>query len=88
MNPLAVHLGKNLLRCRERANLSQEELAFRASLHRTEISQLERGMRLPRIDTLLKLSGGLGMAPEALLDGMAWNAGQITPGGFSVGGNA
>ena len=41
-------------RARKRADLSQEELGIRASLHRTEISQLERGMRIARADTLLK----------------------------------
>ena len=88
MKPLAVHFGQNLHRCRKHSGLSQETLAVRASLHRTEIGLLERGERLPRIDTLLKLAGGLGLAPEALLDGIAWNAGQLTTGEFSVGGDA
>ena len=57
MNLFAVHFGKNLHRCR--SGLSQETLAVCASLHRTEIGLLEREERLPRIDTLLKLAGGL-----------------------------
>jgi transcriptional regulator with XRE-family HTH domain len=77
---LAARFGENLTRCRKRADLSQEELGVRASLHRTEISQLERGLRIARIDTLVKLAGSLEVAPGELLEGMAWD-----PGGTRVG---
>jgi transcriptional regulator with XRE-family HTH domain len=36
---IAAHFGDNLIRCRKHADLSQDELAIRASLHRTEVSQ-------------------------------------------------
>lgn len=42
MIDIAARFGDNLARCRKRADLSQEELSVRASLHRTEVSQLER----------------------------------------------
>jgi transcriptional regulator with XRE-family HTH domain len=54
---MKARFGENLERCRERAGLTQTELGYRASLHRTEISLLERGKRLPRIDTAVKLAG-------------------------------
>jgi len=44
----ATQFGRNLARERERVGLSQEELGVRASLHRTAVSQLERGERVPR----------------------------------------
>lgn len=50
MNEVAASFGANLSRLRERSGVTQEELSFRASLHRTEIGLLERGDRLPRID--------------------------------------
>ncbi|HXS46456.1 MAG TPA: helix-turn-helix transcriptional regulator [Solirubrobacterales bacterium] len=78
------HVGKNLLRSRERANLSQEELALRASLHRTEIGLLERGERLPRVDTLVKLAGALGVSPCVLLEGVTWEPGYARRGQFEV----
>jgi len=81
---LAYCFGKNLARCRARADISQEELGFRADLHRTEIGMLERGIRLPRIDTLLKLAGALEVEPGDLLDGMGWSAGAVSPGRFRV----
>jgi transcriptional regulator with XRE-family HTH domain len=81
---VAREFGLNLLVARRRADLSQEELGFRASLHRTEIGQLERGVRLPRIDTVVKLSGALSVPPGDLLKGMAWTAGGQRIGRFRV----
>jgi transcriptional regulator with XRE-family HTH domain len=81
---VAARFGENLSRCRKAARLSQEELGFRASLHRTEIGQLERGVRLARIDTLVKLAGSLGVAPGELLKGMDWDPGGTRTGEFRV----
>jgi transcriptional regulator with XRE-family HTH domain len=36
--------GVNLAAERKKAGLSQEDLAFRADLHRTEVSLIERGL--------------------------------------------
>jgi len=81
-NPLAVRFGKNLARVRKLADLSQEELSVMASLHRTEISQLERGLRLPRIDTMAKLAASLEASTDELLVGINWQPGQLRRGGF------
>jgi transcriptional regulator with XRE-family HTH domain len=82
MNVVATSFGANLASARERTGITQEELSFRASLHRTEIGLLERGGRLPRIDTLAKLAGALGVPASSLLDGIAWQPGEFTRGGF------
>jgi transcriptional regulator with XRE-family HTH domain len=79
---VAQRFGANLLGHRERLGISQEELAFRASLHRTEVGLLERGARVPRIDTLAKLAGALAIYPADLLDGIAWEPGTMRPGCF------
>ena len=81
---VAARFGENLVRCRTRANLSQEELSLISSLHRTEIGLLERGGRIPRIDTLLKLAGALSISPSELLEGIDWTPGRTTRGSFSV----
>lgn len=81
---IAERFGRNLARCRRRADLSQEELGFRSSLHRTEIGMLERGIRLPRIDTLVKLAGALEVPPGELLDGLDWAPGGPRLGQFRV----
>lgn len=79
---VAARFAVNLQRARAAADLSQEELGVRASLHRTEISQLERGLRVARIDTLVKLAGGLGVDPGTLLDGIVWEPGETRRGQF------
>jgi transcriptional regulator with XRE-family HTH domain len=78
---IAALFGANLTRCRKQAGLSQEELAVLASLHRTEISQLERGLRVARIDTLAKLKGSLDISADELLRGIDWRPGPPPPTG-------
>jgi len=78
----ARHFGENLVRCRKQAGLSQEQLGERANLHRTAIGLLERGARMPRIDTLVKLAAALEVPPSDLLDGMVWKPGTRTEGRF------
>jgi len=51
--------GKEIARLRKRIGLSQEELGFRAEVHRTYISQLERGLKSPTLSMILKLSRAL-----------------------------
>lgn len=82
---VADQFGRNLAHCRRRAKLSQEELAVRASLHRTAVGQLERGERVARVDTLVKLAGSLGLPPGLLLDGMGWDPGGTRVGQFTTG---
>lgn len=57
-------------RLRLRAGLSQEELADAAGLHPTEVSRLERGVREPRLGTIVRMARALGVKPEALLAGI------------------
>jgi transcriptional regulator with XRE-family HTH domain len=80
----ATRFGHNLARCREHADLSQEELGMRAELHRTAVGQLERGQRIARADTLVKLAGSLGVSPEKLLDGLDWQPSTRTEGRLTV----
>lgn len=79
---IAAQFGSNLRRARKRADLSQEELAWGASVHRTEISQLERGLRTARIDTVAKLAGTLEVDPGQLFEGIAWTPGGVRYGRF------
>jgi transcriptional regulator with XRE-family HTH domain len=59
--------AKTLKTLRSEKELSQEELGFRANLHRTFISQLERGLKSPTLDSLYELCGVLGISPSAFL---------------------
>lgn len=83
---VARQFGENLRRIRKGADMSQEELGLRCSLHRTEIGLLERGARVPRVDTLIKIASGLGVRMDcALLDGINWTPGTTRAGGFTLG---
>jgi transcriptional regulator with XRE-family HTH domain len=79
---VAEQFGANLRRVRKRADMSQEQLAWGASLHRTAISHLERGLRLARVDTIAKLSGALEADPGELFEGIVWQPGDIRRGQF------
>jgi len=83
---VARQFGENLARCRERAELSQEELGYRASLHRTEVSLLERGARIPRVDTVVRLAGSLSAPLNDLVVGIEWTPGytHVVDGEFAV----
>lgn len=83
---VAGRFAENLIRCRKRAGLSQEELGALASVHRTDIGRLERGRRAPRIDTLVKLAGAMSISPSELLEGIEWKPGSTSEGGFSISG--
>lgn len=50
------------------AELSQEELAARAGLHRTFISMIERGTRNPSLDVIRKLAAGLSTTGTTLVE--------------------
>jgi transcriptional regulator with XRE-family HTH domain len=67
---MAGRFAANVRRLREATGISQEELAFRAAIHRTQITLIETGRRLPRFETLVKLAGALGVTPNDLADGI------------------
>jgi len=54
-------------RRRESVGLSQEALADEAGLHRTSISLLERGLRMPSILVVQKLARALGTTMTSLI---------------------
>jgi transcriptional regulator with XRE-family HTH domain len=83
-HPLAQRFAANVRRHRLAVGLSQEELSFRADLNRTQISLVEGGTRLGRLDTALKLAGALGVGVAELLDGVDWEPAERAPGGFRV----
>lgn len=63
----AEQFAANLRRARDDAGLSQEDLSDRSGLHATEISRLERGVREPRLGTIVRIARGLGVSPADLM---------------------
>jgi transcriptional regulator with XRE-family HTH domain len=84
--PVSGRFAANLRRFREGAGISQEDLAFAADIHRTQVSFIEGGHRMPRLDTLVKLAGALGATANDLLEGITWEPSVHRPGAFRVGG--
>lgn len=60
-------VGEVLREFRLRRGLSQEELSFRAALHRTYVSLLERNKKSPTLDALFRLAAALEVRPSAIL---------------------
>lgn len=63
-----ARLGHNVRRLREEKGWSQEDYADRAGIHRTYVSDIERGRRNPTITVVEKLAGPLGVSAGRLLD--------------------
>ena len=58
--------GRAVRKRRRELDLSQEELAERASLHRNYISDIERGDRNPSLENIQKLAKALDIKVSAL----------------------
>ena len=63
-----TRLGKNIRRLREEQGWSQEDYADRAGIHRTYVSDIERGRRNPTITVVEKLAKPFGIGAGRLLD--------------------
>jgi transcriptional regulator with XRE-family HTH domain len=64
---LRAALAEQIRLFRSKRGLSQEELAFRAGLHRTYISLVERAKKSPTIDSLTRISAALNVRTSDLL---------------------
>jgi transcriptional regulator with XRE-family HTH domain len=65
--PFRRHLAAAIMEKRQQLGLSQEDLAKRAQLHRTYISDVERGERNISVESLRRLSVALGSPMWQLL---------------------
>jgi transcriptional regulator with XRE-family HTH domain len=66
---ICKHFGANVRRIRRAKEMSQEELAHRADIHRTYLASLEsKGGRNPTIKVVERLARALDVTPGQLLD--------------------
>lgn len=69
VTPTRKLLGKRIRQIRKKQNnMSQEELGFRAGLHRTYIGSIERAEQNVSIDNLHKIAKALKVQPKELLE--------------------
>jgi transcriptional regulator with XRE-family HTH domain len=73
---VAEKVGRNLIMARRRAGLSQEQVAIRAEVHRSEVGLLEHGRRVARVSTLVRIAGAVEVEPADLLKGISWLPGD------------
>lgn len=59
MSEISSFLGNRIREYRREQGLSQEELAYRASLSAAHLGQIERGLKCPTIDTVNQLANAL-----------------------------
>ncbi len=59
--------GQNVRFYRSKLNISQEELAYRAGLHRTYIGMIERGEKNITLLNIEKIANALGIKIEVLV---------------------
>ena len=62
-----MQLAANLRRLRKERCWSQEMLAHFAGLHPTEVSRLERGLREPRLRTVMQVASALRVPVQDLI---------------------
>ena len=60
--------GDKIRNLRKQKGISQEELAFKSGLHRTYISDVERGARNISLQNIEKISKALRVTPQKLLE--------------------
>ncbi|KGR75843.1 helix-turn-helix domain-containing protein [Ureibacillus sinduriensis] len=68
MTDLVTVIGERIRNFRKERGLSQEELAFRASLHSTYIGQLERGEKNATIESFVKICTALDISLAELFE--------------------
>lgn len=59
--------GDELRSARIAAGLSQEALGFRADIHRTYVSLLERNIKSPTLDVLFRICDAVGVSAGELV---------------------
>ncbi len=63
--------GRRLKECRERIEMTQEELALVTGVEKQQISRIERGSRVCSIDLLVLLASTLHISADYLLTGVS-----------------
>lgn len=67
MTDINQALSRVVVKYRTIAKISQEELADRAGIHRTYVSQIERGLKSPTLPVLFEISKSLGISASSLI---------------------
>ena len=69
-DPILLAFGQNVRKFRDAKGFSQEQLAEKADLDRTYISDIERGTRNPGVKNVARLAKALSIATTKLVEGV------------------
>ncbi len=69
-NDVKKKIGERIRYFRTKRGMSQEELSFEAELHRTYISDIERGVRNVSIVNIKKIASALNTSVSELTKGL------------------
>jgi predicted transcriptional regulator len=67
-----IRFGEELRRRRTALDISQEELGFRAGLHRNYIGYVERAEANATVKQVVRIARALGLRPAELVRHMRW----------------
>ena|ERR1700742_4212740 len=81
---MRIRVSQNIRVARAARRLSQEEIAFRAEVNRSQISMIETGKRAPRIPTMVALAGVFEIGVADLLAGISFTPADSARGGRFV----
>ena len=70
LNETTRVFGERVRARRIELGLSQEAAAVRCGIHWTQLGKVERGQRSLRLETIVKIAGGLDVDPGALVGGL------------------
>ena len=71
MNQQAI--GRRIKTARERKRLTQEQLAEQVDLSPMHVSVIERGVKLPKLETLINIANVLDVSADVLLQDVVHN---------------
>lgn len=69
-NPLQREFGDRIRARRSELDLSQEQVALAAGLHRSYVGQLEAGTRNPSLQNIVRISRALELDPGEMVRGL------------------
>lgn len=67
---IIIEFGKVVQKLRKERGITQEELSFRAGLHRTYIGMIERGEKNITLANIEKIANALNVSLKELFDGL------------------
>jgi transcriptional regulator with XRE-family HTH domain len=70
LNETTRVFGERVRQRRLELGLSQEVAAVRCGIHWTQLGKVERGQRSLRLETIVKIAGGLDVDPGKLVTGL------------------